>query len=162
MHKNAMKCNETLSKWCKNKHGASKIIDTSEAYQIASNIITTPFSVWLFWKIKSSSRYPGPIIVLGLVMDRQRPERQGLQYLSRLSRCLCYVTSHMTPCTVLLKKRSCTTSLLIVPSCTSFSMRWCLWSNGLSTSRCRGLLVDWWAKETCHPPPPLLGRTHFR
>jgi hypothetical protein len=33
MHKNAMKCNKTLSKWCKNKHGASKIIDTLETYQ---------------------------------------------------------------------------------------------------------------------------------
>jgi hypothetical protein len=33
MHKNATKCNETLSKWCKNKHGASKIIDTLETYQ---------------------------------------------------------------------------------------------------------------------------------
>jgi hypothetical protein len=32
MHKNATKCNKTLSKWCKNKHGASKIIDTFEAY----------------------------------------------------------------------------------------------------------------------------------
>jgi hypothetical protein len=32
MHKNAMKYNETLSKWCKNKHGASKIIDTLETY----------------------------------------------------------------------------------------------------------------------------------
>jgi hypothetical protein len=32
MHKNAMKCNETLRKWCKNKHGASKIIDTLETY----------------------------------------------------------------------------------------------------------------------------------
>jgi hypothetical protein len=28
-----MKCNETLSKWYKNKHGASKIIDTFETYQ---------------------------------------------------------------------------------------------------------------------------------
>jgi hypothetical protein len=28
-----MKCNETLSKWCKNKHGVSKIIDTFETYQ---------------------------------------------------------------------------------------------------------------------------------
>jgi hypothetical protein len=28
-----MKCNETQSKWCKNKHGASKIIDTFETYQ---------------------------------------------------------------------------------------------------------------------------------
>jgi hypothetical protein len=33
MHKNATKCNETLSKWCKNKHGASKLIDTFEMYQ---------------------------------------------------------------------------------------------------------------------------------
>jgi hypothetical protein len=32
MHKNITKCNETLSKWCKNKHGASKIIDTLETY----------------------------------------------------------------------------------------------------------------------------------
>jgi hypothetical protein len=34
MHKNATKCNETLSKWCKNKHGASKIMDTLETYQL--------------------------------------------------------------------------------------------------------------------------------
>jgi hypothetical protein len=34
MHKNAMKCKETLSKWCKNKHGASKIIDTFETYHL--------------------------------------------------------------------------------------------------------------------------------
>jgi hypothetical protein len=33
MHKNATKCNKTQSKWCKNKHGASKIIDTFETYQ---------------------------------------------------------------------------------------------------------------------------------
>jgi hypothetical protein len=33
MHKNAMKCKETLSKWCKNKHGASNIMDTFETYQ---------------------------------------------------------------------------------------------------------------------------------
>jgi hypothetical protein len=32
MHKNAKKCNKTQSKWCKNKHGASKIIDTFETY----------------------------------------------------------------------------------------------------------------------------------
>jgi hypothetical protein len=34
MHKSATKCNETLSKWCKNKHGASKIMDTFETYQL--------------------------------------------------------------------------------------------------------------------------------
>jgi hypothetical protein len=33
MHKSATKCNETLGKWCKNKHGASKIIHTLETYQ---------------------------------------------------------------------------------------------------------------------------------
>jgi hypothetical protein len=33
MHKSATKCNETLGKWCKNKHIASKIIDTLETYQ---------------------------------------------------------------------------------------------------------------------------------
>jgi hypothetical protein len=35
MHKSATKCNETVGKWCKNKHGASKIIDTLETYQAA-------------------------------------------------------------------------------------------------------------------------------
>jgi hypothetical protein len=41
MHKNATKCNETLSKWCKNKHGdgASKIIDTLEIYQSAGQLL---------------------------------------------------------------------------------------------------------------------------
>jgi hypothetical protein len=33
MHKSATKCNETIGKWCKNKHGTSKIIDTLETYQ---------------------------------------------------------------------------------------------------------------------------------
>jgi hypothetical protein len=35
MHKSTTKCNETIGKWCKNKHGASKIIDTFETYQDA-------------------------------------------------------------------------------------------------------------------------------
>jgi hypothetical protein len=33
MHRNATKCNKTQRKWCINKHGASKIIDTFETYQ---------------------------------------------------------------------------------------------------------------------------------
>jgi hypothetical protein len=33
VYKSTTKCNETLGKWCKNKHGASKIIDTFETYQ---------------------------------------------------------------------------------------------------------------------------------
>jgi hypothetical protein len=34
MHKNATKCNKTQSKWCINKHGASKIIDMFETYHL--------------------------------------------------------------------------------------------------------------------------------
>jgi hypothetical protein len=37
MHKSATKCNETIGKWCKNKHGASKIIDTFETYHLPLN-----------------------------------------------------------------------------------------------------------------------------
>jgi hypothetical protein len=33
MHKNATKYNKTQSKWCINRHGASKIIDSFETYQ---------------------------------------------------------------------------------------------------------------------------------
>jgi hypothetical protein len=33
MHKNATKCKKTQRKWCINKDGASKIIDTLETYQ---------------------------------------------------------------------------------------------------------------------------------
>jgi hypothetical protein len=33
MHKCATNCNKTLGKWYKNKHGASKIMDTLEMYQ---------------------------------------------------------------------------------------------------------------------------------
>jgi hypothetical protein len=40
MHKSATKCNETICKWCKNKHGASKIVDTLETYQSNPQNIT--------------------------------------------------------------------------------------------------------------------------
>jgi hypothetical protein len=39
MHKNTTKCNETLSKWCKNKHGASKIMDMLETYQASATAL---------------------------------------------------------------------------------------------------------------------------
>jgi hypothetical protein len=38
MHKNAMKCNKIQSKWCINKHRASKIIDTFGTYQCPAGI----------------------------------------------------------------------------------------------------------------------------
>jgi hypothetical protein len=40
MHKSATKCNKTLGKWCKNKHRASKIIDTLEMYHVAREAST--------------------------------------------------------------------------------------------------------------------------
>jgi hypothetical protein len=43
MHKNATKCNKTQSKWCKNKHGASKIIDTFETYQRSPAVVSGGF-----------------------------------------------------------------------------------------------------------------------
>jgi hypothetical protein len=42
MHKSATKCNETLSKWCKTKHGASKIIDTFETYHPVPPMLSSP------------------------------------------------------------------------------------------------------------------------
>jgi hypothetical protein len=54
-----MKCNETLSKWCKNKHGASKIIDMLETYQChsASSLFS---AVFVFQK-----SYTGNILGIG-------------------------------------------------------------------------------------------------
>jgi hypothetical protein len=49
MHKSATKCNETIGKWCKNKHGASKIIDTFETYhgaRVDSGI--SPAGIYVF------------------------------------------------------------------------------------------------------------------
>jgi hypothetical protein len=60
MHKSATKCNETIGKWCKNKHGASKIIDTLETYQTVIYINTMPhqanFLAPLPGKKKTSAR----------------------------------------------------------------------------------------------------------
>jgi hypothetical protein len=46
MYKNVTKCNETLGKWCKNKHGASKIIDTFETYQSAIRLLIRPKRIY--------------------------------------------------------------------------------------------------------------------
>jgi hypothetical protein len=57
MHKNATKCNKTLSKWCKNRHEASKIIDTFETYHIPFDIFISDNPQILpriFWQNLSS------------------------------------------------------------------------------------------------------------
>jgi uncharacterized membrane protein len=47
MHKNTTKCNETLSKWCKNNHGASKIIDMLETYHVVGGVVVIVVGVVL-------------------------------------------------------------------------------------------------------------------
>jgi hypothetical protein len=56
MHKNATKCNETLSKWCKNKHGASKIIDTFKTYHFP--LITLGENTEICSMVVRSSKHP--------------------------------------------------------------------------------------------------------
>jgi hypothetical protein len=52
MHKGAMKCNETVGKWCKNMHGASKIIYTLETYQSLLEWIGLGCIIWLvLWAV---------------------------------------------------------------------------------------------------------------
>jgi hypothetical protein len=56
MHKSATKYNETLGKWCKNKHGASKIIDTFEAYHPSSCSLEDLEVYWGYLELSSSSK----------------------------------------------------------------------------------------------------------
>jgi hypothetical protein len=45
MHESATKCNETLGKWYKKKHGASKIMDTLETYHPSPTVFFGVFSL---------------------------------------------------------------------------------------------------------------------
>jgi hypothetical protein len=47
-----MKCNKTIGKWCKNKHGASKIIDTFETYHLLAG---TPTGTSISCNLKETS-----------------------------------------------------------------------------------------------------------
>jgi hypothetical protein len=63
MHKNATKCNETLSKWSENKHGASKIIDTFETYHLPTLIQCmshTPSGMWVLGFLLWCNRFRLP------------------------------------------------------------------------------------------------------
>jgi hypothetical protein len=64
MHKNATKCNKTLSKWCKNKHGASKIIDTFETYQASMGFMYDYGSLDV-----SSSNNTTPLVATTIAME---------------------------------------------------------------------------------------------
>jgi hypothetical protein len=81
MHKKATKCKKTQSKWCINKHGASKIIDTFETYQCHGTLLilscpcpvlsiqTHPFSPFL--SAKTRCRCPG-LCAIFLTFDSHR------------------------------------------------------------------------------------------
>jgi hypothetical protein len=57
MHKSATKCNETIGKWCKNKHGASKIIDTFETYQPIGTLLKPELAIAV---MKNTTDYGSP------------------------------------------------------------------------------------------------------
>jgi hypothetical protein len=61
MHKSATKCNETLGKWCKNKHGASKIVDTLETYQIAQARVNNSRYAWKEENYKDNEKEMGAL-----------------------------------------------------------------------------------------------------
>jgi hypothetical protein len=73
MHKNAMKCNKTQSKWCINKHGASKIIDTFETYQRAKDwLLSLPrnsIDSWVKCKDAFIGKYYPPAKIISLRSD---------------------------------------------------------------------------------------------
>jgi hypothetical protein len=76
MHKSATKCNETLGKWCKNKHGASKIIDTLETYQPA----TQNNKVGTRGSRQQGEEEVGKRDVAGIFRGRSRSVKRGPQF----------------------------------------------------------------------------------
>jgi hypothetical protein len=78
MHKSATKCNETVGKWCKNKHGVSKIIDTLETYQYAYVF----FFVRYCWK----SLLPWALSVLSIWKLLELPKVNSFSYVAYLAR----------------------------------------------------------------------------
>jgi hypothetical protein len=53
MHKNATKCNKTQSKWCINKDGASKIIDTFETYHSNGMVYLSKLNLFILYLIEN-------------------------------------------------------------------------------------------------------------
>jgi hypothetical protein len=58
MYKNATKCNETIGKWCKTKHGASKIIDTFETY----HCVVCRFHIATGWRRANKKSLTAPLL----------------------------------------------------------------------------------------------------
>jgi hypothetical protein len=63
MHKSATKCNETVGKWCINKHEASKIIDTLETYH--QPVAAGPQGKLLVIKVLLLIKYRSKALALG-------------------------------------------------------------------------------------------------
>jgi hypothetical protein len=76
MYKSTTKCNETLGKWCKNKHGASKIIDTFVTYQPPAVVIHQDLP--LVDDIGPHLQVPEQVLQERQVLRRHKPLRQGL------------------------------------------------------------------------------------
>jgi hypothetical protein len=76
MHKNATKCNKTLSKWCKNKHGASKIYNTYKVDPHYSHLIFASLTCNVS---TSADSFPAPVFVWrDFLLQRLMPVRYHL------------------------------------------------------------------------------------
>jgi hypothetical protein len=67
MHKSGTKYNETLSKWCKNKHIASKIIDMFWTYQLS--LPRNSIDSWVKCKDAFIGKYYPPAKIVALQSD---------------------------------------------------------------------------------------------
>jgi hypothetical protein len=82
MYKSTTKCNETLGKWCKNKHGASKIIDTFEAYQFPTWLGKNEgIKKWMTLKNRrrSCSRFATNLVNQEWMRSSEREEKGALK-----------------------------------------------------------------------------------
>jgi hypothetical protein len=95
MHKNATKCNKTQSKWCVNKHGASKIIDTFETYQLARSCDPYPRPSWLQWISRPTRPSPASL-----------PPPAWRKGIRRVRTLLSVVLPHWHPPSILLRRRA--------------------------------------------------------
>jgi hypothetical protein len=80
MHKSATKCNETVGKWCRNKHGASKIIDTFETYHAPITdtlVVDEPLSQEVDLAAKSSKAPWKPVKKVVAVRSSKRVKKSS-------------------------------------------------------------------------------------
>jgi hypothetical protein len=145
MHKNATKCNETVGKWCKNKHGASKIIDTLETYHhslglkaqsdAARGVSSQGWREGLYKILEEDKVVHSPYSSHSLQQKNNRfasPTNHGV--------CQAHTTCKFTKQKNLVTKYSCDFWVYELPSSSCCWRRWCRWSRRGNRERRRQCL----------------------